>query len=81
MVLWGIGFDDPGRLADFHAWLGVSYPFLHDDGSVNLAYALEMAFNTAAFPQDWVIDRDGTFVYGNNHYELDEIIAAVERAL
>jgi hypothetical protein len=40
-----------------------------------------MAFPSAAFPQDWVIDRNGTFVYGNNHYELDEIISAIERSL
>ncbi len=81
MVVWGIGWDDPELLGDFQEWLGVTYPFLHDDGSVSVDYATEMAFPSAAFPQDWVIDRDGTFVYGNNYYELDEIVAAIERSL
>lgn len=79
--MWGIGWDSHDTLADFAEWLGLTYTILVDDGSISSDYATEMAFPSAAFPQDWVIDRDGTFVYGNNHYELDEIISAIERSL
>jgi hypothetical protein len=40
-----------------------------------------MAFPSAAFPQDWVIGTDGTIVYGNNGFELDAMITAIEGEL
>lgn len=62
--------------------LGVTYPVLLDtDGAVIARYSQVMAFPTGAYPQDWVIGPDGTIVYANNRFELDELINAVERAL
>lgn len=62
--------------------LGLTYPVLLDEnGSVIAQYSQQMAFPTGAYPQDWVIGRDGTIVYANNRFELAELINAVERAL
>ena len=62
--------------------LGLTFPVLLDtDGSVNEQYASQMAFPTAAYPQDWVIGTDGVIVYANNTFEADEMIQAIEREL
>jgi peroxiredoxin len=62
--------------------LGLSFPILLDeDGSINQAYAQQMAFPTAAYPQDWVIGTDGVVVYANNRFELTELVTAIEREL
>jgi peroxiredoxin len=61
--------------------MGMTYPVLLDDSMVIDLYSMKMAFPTAAFPQDWVIDRQGTVIYANNAYEYDELKGAVEWAL
>ena len=62
--------------------LGLTFPILLDtDGAVNEAYARRMAFPTGAYPQDWVIGKDGVIVYANNRFELEEMRTAIEREL
>ncbi len=82
-MVWGIASQEPDdRVRAFAAALGLSFPILLDrDGSVNRQYAQEMAFPSAAYPQDWVIGRDGVVVYAHNSFELDAIRAAVDGAL
>ena len=44
-----------------------------------MSYMMQAAFDTAAYPQDWVIGTDGRVAYVNNGYEPDEIAAVVEQ--
>ena len=83
MVVLGVASGEPDAVvADFVGRLGITYPVLLDrDGAVNRQYAQEMAFPTAAYPQDWVVGRDGVVVYANNGFELDAMVTAVENAL
>ena len=83
MVVWGVGTSTPeGAISDFADYMGLTFPVLLDpNGSLGDDYTLGMAFPSAAFPQDWVIGTDGNIVYGNNHFELDEMIAAIESEL
>lgn len=82
-MVWGIASqEDPIRVRTFVEQLGVSYPVLLDeDAEVNGMYAQEMAFPSAAYPQDWVIGADGVIVYANNGFEADEMQAAIEKEL
>ena len=51
------------------------------DGTVSQAYQQLMAFPSAAYPQDWVIGKDGRVIYMNNHFQLDAMVAAIESQL
>ena len=83
MVVWGIVSREEAHIVrDFSERLGITYPVLLDtDGNVNREYAQEMAFPSAAFPQDWVIGTDGVVVYANNGFELDAMVSAIENEL
>ena len=83
MVVVGIASrENEDTVRRYAESLGLTYPILLDsDGGVNQQYAHEMAFPTAAYPQDWVISPEGTIVYYNNRFELAEMIAAVEGQL
>lgn len=83
MVVWGIGSMTPeDDIRNFAEYMGLTFPILLDStGSLGDAYNLGMSFPSAAFPQDWVIGADGNIVYGNNAFELDEMIAAIESEL
>ena len=62
--------------------LGLTFPILMDqDGSVNRSYAQIMAFPTAAYPQDWVVNSEGVVVYANNRFELAEMTAVIDGQL
>jgi len=82
-VVWGIASrENIDQVRSYTSALGLTFPILMDeDGSVNLTYAQQMAFPTAAYPQDWVIGADGVVVYANNRFELEELTTAVEREL
>lgn len=83
MVVWGIASGEQRDVVRSYAeQLGITFPVLLDfDGAVNSAYDQEWPFPTGAYPQDWVIGTDGVIIYTNNTFELDEIIAAIEREL
>lgn len=59
----------------------MTYPILVDNQNVSSAYSILSAFETAAYPQDWVIGVDGKVAYVNNGYEPDEMIAVIEEQL
>jgi len=82
MVL-GIASHEPvDTLTEFRDRFGITFPILMDtDGSVNGQYAQEMAFPSAAYPQDWVVGTDGVVVYANNGFELDAMVNAIENEL
>jgi peroxiredoxin len=83
VVVWGVGTSTPeGDIRNFAEYMGLTFPILLDPkGTLGDSYNLGMAFPSAAFPQDWVIGTDGNIVYGNNHFEPDEMIAAIESEL
>ena len=81
VIVWGISSTREGTdvLSTFAEQHGVTFPILVDtDGSVHDQYAQELAFTTAAYPQDWVIGTDGVVVYMNNGFELQGMITAIE---
>ncbi len=81
MVVWGISSTREGQetLTTFADQYGITYPILVDeDGSVHARYAQELAFTTAAYPQDWIIGVDGTVIYMSNSFELDGMLTAID---
>ena len=82
-MVWGIASNESRTTTRaFVDRLGVTYPVLLDtDGRINRLYAQEMAFPSAAYPQDWVIGTDGVVVYANNGFELDAMVSAIEQEL
>ena len=75
-------YDTVDALQAFRQRLGLSFPILVDaDGAVHRAYAMEMAFSSAAYPQDWIVGVDGTVAYANNAFEPDEMRAVIQRQL
>lgn len=82
LVVWAISDEEEEILEIFRDQTGISFPVLHDEGGIVYDhYALDAAFDLAAFPQEWVIGPGGVVVYANNRYEPDEIEAAILRAL
>jgi len=81
--VWGItNGEDEETLSSYVQQLGLTFPVLLDrDGSVSAAYQQMSAFPSAAYPQDWIVDGEGTVVYMNNAFDVDAMEAALERAL
>lgn len=75
MRVWGIASrDNEATLRQFRDSLGITFPILFDEtGEVHAQWLQEVAFPSAAFPQDWLIDPNGLVAYANNTYEPDEI--------
>ena len=82
-MVWGIASRESAETVQrFVDQYGMTFPILLDtDERVNNTYAQEMAFPSAAYPQDWVIGTDGVVVYANIGFELDAMVAALEREL
>ena len=80
MQVWGIASQEPAEVVGrFVEQYGITYPVLLDeDGSVNGLYHQDVAFPSAAYPQDWVINSDGLIVYVNNGFELDAMVTVLE---
>ena len=78
--VWGIAsMDDQSTVEDFRDQLGIEFPiFMDPGGDVHSQWLLEVAFPSAAFPQDWLIDPDGRLAYANNRYEPDEMRALID---
>ena len=61
---------------------GISFPILLDlDGQVQNLYRQPMAFPSAAYPQDWIIDVNGNIAYVNNGFEVDSMQTTIENQL
>ncbi len=66
--------DSESELERFREQLGIDFPILIDPtGEVHDQWLQDVAFPSAAFPQDWLIDPEGRVAYANNTYEPDEI--------
>ncbi len=82
-MVYGVASDDESHtLEAFRDALGLTFPILVDaDGAVHAQYAMEQAFSTALYPQDWIVGSDGQIVYSNNAFEPDEMRAVLDREL
>lgn len=57
-------------------------PILSDaDGSVSDDYRMTMAYPTAAYPQQWLIDDEGQIVFFTNRYDHDALVEKIEAIL
>ena len=71
--------DSEVELNRFRDTLGLTFPILYDEtGEVHAQWNQEVAFPSAAFPQDWLVAPDGLIAYANNTYEPDEIITLLD---
>ena len=77
--VWGIAsMDNASTVTDFRDQLGIDFPVLMDPGGeVHAQWVQDVAFPSAAFPQDWLIGPDGRVAYANNAYEPDEVRALI----
>ena len=83
VVVWGIGSeDDLETLQRFRDQMGITFPILHDTGTVVLeSYGqLRHQFGTR-YPQDWIIGRDGHVVYFNDEFDHDAMVDVIESEL
>ena len=82
MVLGIASREEVETLERFRDDLDIQMPILVDEtGQVFDQYRLQMAFPTGAYPHDWVVGTDGTFVYYNNRFDAAGMAAAVEAEL
>jgi len=57
-------------------------PVLVDrDGAVWEMYREAGAFDTAPYPQEWLVGTDGRVAYYSNQLEIDAVRAAIEAEL
>ena len=83
MIVLAIGPDD--SVEDLRAMrdsLDLTLPVLHDEGGgVHTVYALDPAFTDVAYPQEYLLDRDGQVVYVSNTYEPEQLKAVIDELL
>jgi peroxiredoxin len=81
--VWGIASQEDRAVVQLFAdQYGLTFPILLDqNGQVNRAYHQDVAFPSAAYPQDWVIGTDGRIAYVNNGFELDAMETVLENEL
>lgn len=81
--MWAIASNEPDE--QVQRWVDafdITLPVLLDaDGSVKALYETTMAFPTGAYPQEFLIDADGTIVYYANELEHDALVSVIEAEL
>ena len=83
MVVWGIGAeDDLETLRRFRDQMGITFPILHDPGTLvlNTYGQLRHEFGTR-YPQDWIIGPDGVVLYFNEAFDHDAMVDVIESVL
>jgi hypothetical protein len=82
-VVWALAHnEDPELVAQWVDYFDITIPVMVDvTGSVKADYPMPSAFPTAAYPQQWLIGKDGTVRYINNRFDHALLSAAIERAL
>ena len=78
-----VGADDSLEdLTAFRDELGLTLPVLFDeDGSVQASYELDPAYVDTVYPQDYLLDPEGTIVYLATTYEPERIRSLVDEML
>lgn len=83
-MVWAVASkerDDGRSTRDFVDRMGITLPVLWDAGGlVHSGYPLSEAFPSAAFPQEWLIGKDGRIEYVANEYDYDALTEAIDRA-
>lgn len=74
--------EDLATVRTFADQLDLSFPVLYDgDGRVWGMYVERGAFETAPYPQEWLIGPDGVVVYYTNQLDIDALEAAIAATL
>lgn len=82
LIVYGIGSDDEfDKLVEFREQYGLTFPILYDEGGVVMDQYDILTQEVSPYPQDWVIGVDGTVLYYNTAYEVDEITVIVDAEL
>lgn len=81
--MWAISTRESDRLLEqFRDGYDIGLPILSDtDGSVSDDYRMTMAYPTAAYPQQWLIDQTGQIVWFTNRYDHDALVEKIEALL
>lgn len=62
--------------------LDLTLPVLYDPGgTVNALYWDQSQVGPAPYPQQWLIDKEGTIVYTSRSFDASAVIAAIENEL
>lgn len=83
-MVWAIASSeasiaDAERFADL---LQLTLPVLYDEGGlVHDQYVSTSSVPAAAFPQEWIVGRDGTIVYQASQYNYDAVVDVIEAEL
>ncbi len=73
------GQREAERFADL---LQLTLPVLYDEGGlVHDQYVSTSSVPAAAFPQEWIVGRDGTIVYQASQYNYDSVVDVIEAEL
>ena len=81
--VWAIASNEsPREVEEFVERLDIDMPVLLDiTGDVAAQYAAAGKFETAPYPQEWLVGRDGTIVYYDNELDIDRLLEAIESEL
>jgi peroxiredoxin len=83
LVIWALASGEAeGTVEDFVSELDIDLTVLLDaTGEVHASYDLLSAFPTAAYPEEWLIDREGNVAFTANAYDRERLVAAIEGVL
>ncbi len=79
MVL-GISQEPVSIIRQFVAEQGITFPILQDKGG-EFNYLYRLAGAISPFPRDYIIDKDGTFVYTSTEFDIRTMILMIEKQL
>ena len=82
LVVWAIGDDTEDAIRQFDEQLDLGLPVLLDtDGAVHDLYDEIWPYRQQAYPQQWILDRDGKVAYVAYDFDYDDVVAVIEQVL
>ena len=82
LVVWAVGDDTDEAIRQFDEQLELELPVLLDtDGAVHELYEAFWPYRHTAYPQQWILDRDGRVVYVAADFDYGEVVGVLEGLL
>ncbi len=79
LVVWAVGDDTEDAIRQFDEQLELDLPVLLDtDGAVHDLYDEIWPYQQQAYPQQWILDRDGRVVYVAADFDYGEVVGVLE---